>query len=47
MRGMMMRPRRKEIRKGLMGDLGLMGVMGLMGLMGVVVVSWVVLSVAV
>ena len=38
------RPRRKEIRRGLMGDLGLMGVMGLMG---VVVVSWVVLSMAV
>ena len=47
MKGMRRRPRRKEIRRGLMGDLGLMGVMGLMGLTGVVVVSWVVLSVAV
>jgi len=43
----MMRPRRKAIRRSLIGDLGLMGVMGLMGLMGVVMVSWVVLSVAV
>ena len=40
-RGKRMRPRRKEIRRGLMGDLGLMGWMGEMG--GVVVVSWVVL----
>ena len=47
MKGMRRRPRRKEIRRGLMGELGLMGVMGLMGLTGVVVVSWVVLSVAV
>lgn len=32
----MRRPRRKEIRRGLMGDLGLLG---LMGEMGVVVVD--------
>ena len=47
MKGRRSRPRRKEIRRGLMGDLGLMGWMGKMGLMGVVVVSWVVLSLAV
>ena len=47
MKGRRSRPRRKEIRRGLMGDLGLMGWMGKMGLMGVVVVSWVVLSMAV
>ena len=44
MRGIRRRPRRKEIRRGLMGDLGLMGWMGKMGL--VVVDSLVVLSVA-
>lgn len=43
-KGIMMRPRRKEIRRGLMGDLGLMGRMGEMG--GVVVVSLVVLAVS-
>lgn len=45
-RGMRRKPRRKEIRRGLMGDLGLMGWMGLMGLMGEEVVSLVVLSVS-
>ena len=44
MRGIRRRPRRKEIRRGLMGDLGLMGWMGKMGL--VVVDSLVVLSVS-
>ncbi len=44
MMGTRRRPRRKEIRRSLMGDLGLMGWMGEMG--GVVVVSWVVLSVS-
>lgn len=31
MRGMMRRPRRKEIRRGLRESVGLMGLMGLMG----------------
>ena len=44
MRGTRRRPRKKEIRRGLMGDLELMGRMGEMG--GVVVVSLVVLAVS-
>lgn len=44
MRGIRRRPRRKEIRRGLMGDLGVMGWMGEME--GVVVVSLVVLAVS-
>ena len=40
MKGMRGRPRRKEIRRGLMRDLGLMGWMGEMG--DAVVVSLVV-----
>ena len=47
MRGMRRRPRRKEIRRGLMESAGLMGLMGLIGLMGMVVVSLVVLAVSV
>ena len=42
--GMRRRPRRKEIRMGLMRDLGLMGWMGEMG--DAVVVSLVVLAVS-
>lgn len=38
-KGIMMRPRRKEIRRGLTERVGLRGLMGLMGLMGMVVVS--------
>lgn len=43
MRGMRRRPRRKEIRRGLIEDLGLMGRMGEMGLVVVVslMVDWV------
>ncbi len=43
MKGRRSRPRRKEIRRGLMGDLGLMGWMGKMGLVVVdsLAVDWV------
>lgn len=43
MKGMRRRPRRKEIRRSLMGELGLMGWMGKMGLVVVdsLAVDWV------